>query len=112
MWKFASANVLQTMSEELRSMKGRGPESLAQSSRSSMDSSRSRLASPAPKAKGGASSSPSGEVIDFVYLKNVLLQFLEQRDKKYQQQLIPVLGMLLHFDKKDEQKWMAAVSAK
>jgi hypothetical protein len=28
-----------------------------------------------------------------------LLQFLEQRDKKYQQQLIPVLGMLLHFDK-------------
>jgi len=63
-----------------------------------------------------------------VYLKNVLLQFLEQRDKKYQQQLIPVLGMLLHFDKygnlptyptplltmsrKDEQKWMAAVSAR
>jgi hypothetical protein len=63
-----------------------------------------------------------------VYLKNVLLQFLEQKDKKYQQQLIPVLGMLLHFDKcvvffscvmtlltlsrKDEQKWMAAVTAK
>jgi hypothetical protein len=45
-----------------------------------------------------------------VYLKNVLLQFLEQRDKRTQQQLIPVLGMLLHFDKKDEQKWMAAVA--
>jgi hypothetical protein len=47
-----------------------------------------------------------------VYLKNVLLQFLEQRDKKYQQQLIPVLGMLLHFDKKDEQKWTAALAAR
>ena len=37
--------------------------------------------------------------MDYVYLKNVLLQFLEQRDKKHQQQLIPVLGMLLHFDR-------------
>ncbi len=37
--------------------------------------------------------------MDYVYLKNVLLQFLEQRDKKHQAQLIPVLGMLLHFDK-------------
>jgi GRIP domain len=46
------------------------------------------------------------------YLKNVLLQFLEQKDKKTQLQLVPVLGMLLKFDKKDEQKWMAVVSAK
>ena len=36
-----------------------------------------------------------------MYLKNVLLQFLEQRELKYRQQLIPVLGMLLHFDKYD-----------
>ena len=50
--------------------------------------------------------------MDYVYLKNVLLQFLEQRDKKHQMQLIPVLGMLLHFDKKDEQKWMSAVSTR
>lgn len=98
------------MSEELRSIKTRGADSTQQSSRSSIESSRSRLASPTPKA--GASSGPTTEGIDYVYLKNVLLQFLEQRDKKYQQQLIPVLGMLLHFDKKDEQKWMAAVSAK
>lgn len=37
--------------------------------------------------------------MDYVYLKNVLLQFLEQKDKKHQMQLIPVLGMLLHFDR-------------
>jgi hypothetical protein len=98
------------MSEELRSLKTRGPDSNAQSSRTSIESSRSRLASPTPKAN--SASSQAADAIDYVYLKNVLLQFLEQRDKKYQQQLIPVLGMLLHFDKKDEQKWMAAVSAK
>ena len=50
--------------------------------------------------------------MDFVYLKNVLLQFLEQKDKKHQMQLIPVLGMLLRFDRKDEQKWMAAITTK
>lgn len=98
------------MSDELRGLKTRGPDSNVQSSRSSIDSSRSRIASPAGKAAASAGQTSDG--IDYVYLKNVLLQFLEQRDKKYQQQLIPVLGMLLHFDKKDEQKWMAAVSAK
>jgi hypothetical protein len=98
------------MAEELRSLKVRGTDSNTQSSRASIDSSRSRLASPTPKAS--TTSSQANDAIDYVYLKNVLLQFLEQRDKKYQQQLIPVLGMLLHFDKKDEQKWMAAVSAK
>ena len=103
--------LLQTMTDELRSMKTRGAESNAQSSRSSIDSSRSRLTSPAPK--GGASAAPSGDGVDYVYLKNVLLQFMQHsKDKKYQQQLVPVLGMLLHFDKTDEQKWMAAVSAK
>jgi hypothetical protein len=60
-----------------------------------MESSRSRLGSPAPKSQSGEGAGS----IDYVYLKNVLLQFLEQKDKKYQQQLIPVLGMLLHFDK-------------
>lgn len=101
------ANRMQTMAEELRLVKARGLDTIAQSSRSSIESSRSRLTSPAPKASASAA-----DAIDYVYLKNVLLQFLEQRDKKHQQQLIPVLAMLLHFDKKDEQKWMAAVSAK
>ncbi len=98
------------MSEELRNMKIRGVDTTNPSSRSSIDSSRSRLTSPGPK--NGSASSQSGGAIDYVYLKNVLLQFLEQRDKKYQQQLIPVLSQLLKFDKTDEQKWMAAVSAK
>ena len=37
--------------------------------------------------------------MDYVYLKNVLLQFLEQKDKKLQQMLIPVLAQLLNFDR-------------
>lgn len=50
-------------------------------------------------------------MVNMDYLKNVLLRFLEQRDKKTQLQLVPVLGMLLKFDEKDEQKWTAAVSS-
>jgi hypothetical protein len=37
-------------------------------------------------------------VSDVQYLKTVLLQFFEQRDRKLQQQLVPVLGKLLRFD--------------
>ena len=74
------------------------------SSRTSMDST-ARIGSPAPPSK--TASGPRVDVVngqasgkmDYVYLKNVLLQFLEQRDKKHQMQLIPVLGMLLHFDR-------------
>lgn len=50
--------------------------------------------------------------MDYFYLKNVLLQFLEQKDRNHQKQLIPVLAKLLHFDGKDEQKWMSAISAR
>lgn len=50
--------------------------------------------------------------MDYVYLKNVLLQFLEQKDRKHQMQLIPVLAMLLKFDRGDEQKWMSAVNSR
>ncbi|KAI9808080.1 MAG: hypothetical protein M1826_004357 [Phylliscum demangeonii] len=109
------------------------------SPRSSLDSSspssrprRHRLASPprAPPRSGSLTSvggsvngssttlgpgpgpAPAADAIDFVYLKNVLLQFLEQRDRRHQMQLIPVLAMLLHFDGKDEQKWMSAITAK
>jgi hypothetical protein len=77
-----------------------------------------------------SSDTPTGAPIDYIYLKNVLLQFLEQKDKNYQKQLIPVLGMLLHFDRSvtlflylsdlmltstnrtDEQKWMAAITSR
>ncbi|KAL4762471.1 putative vesicle-mediated transport protein (Imh1) [Aspergillus foveolatus] len=86
-----------------------------QSSRSSIDSgSRKGVTSPVPKARSPStqrSDTPTGG-IDYIYLKNVLLQFLEQKDKNYQKQLIPVLGMLLHFDRTDEQKWMAAITSK
>ena len=47
----------------------------------------------------GAGTGLSAGTVDYVYLKNVLLQFLEQRDKSHQRQLVPVLGMLLHFDR-------------
>ncbi|KAI9721056.1 MAG: hypothetical protein M1812_002537 [Candelaria pacifica] len=111
------------MSDELRSVqmaKTRAIDSDVRSSRSSIDSSPSRvgIASPQSRNKGPSTptsenpTGPGGGSIDYVYLKNVLLQFLEQRDKKHQMQLIPVLGMLLHFDRKDEQKWMSAISTK
>jgi hypothetical protein len=64
-------------------------------------------------------------------LKTILLQFVELRDKKRQADLVrTVLGQLLHFDKyilpsirvmifvadldirKDQEKWIAAISAK
>ncbi|KAI9700681.1 MAG: hypothetical protein M1836_002050 [Candelina mexicana] len=99
-----------SMSDELRSVqmaKARALDSDVMSSRSSFESSPSRAAitSPQPKNRGPstptseAPTGPAGPSIDYVYLKNVLLQFLEQRDKKHQMQLIPVLGMLLHFDR-------------
>lgn len=111
------------MTDELRSLqnvKTKAMDSEAQSSRSSLEStpSRARLRSPAPRTKtnsaiaGDVSTASGTGNMDYVYLKNVLLQFLEQRDKKHQMQLIPVLGMLLHFDRKDEQKWMAAITTK
>lgn len=72
---------------------------------SSEDLSASRAGSPGSKIRTASAArteapkdQPPGEM-DFVYLKNVLLQFLEQKDRKHQIQLIPVLGMLLHFDR-------------
>ena len=94
-----------------------GIESEAQSVRSSLDSStpnppprnNSIVGSPGPNIRdrlppNSRSSTPTGpnaspSAIDYVYLKNVLLQFLEQKDKNHQKQLIPVLGMLLNFDR-------------
>lgn len=72
--------------------------------RSSQDSI-PRVGSPAPRNRSPSIvriETPNGQpagAMDYVYLKNVLLQFLEQKEKKHQMQLIPVLGMLLHFDR-------------
>ncbi|KAI4170821.1 MAG: hypothetical protein LQ343_004710 [Gyalolechia ehrenbergii] len=90
-----------SMADEIRTIqtaKNRGIDSEAHSSRSSTDSAppRARLAGTSEAARP---MTPSGQAMDFVYLKNVLLQFLEQKDKNHQKQLIPVLGMLLHFDR-------------
>ena len=100
----------QSMADEIRSIqtaKTKAMDSETQSSRSSSDSTvpRPGLGTPAPKTRGGSTpltDAPNGQApgaMDYVYLKNVLLQFLEQKDKKHQMQLIPVLGMLLHFDR-------------
>jgi len=75
-------------------------DSNVQSSRSSIDS--TRVQSPATRSRQHSLAPPSDgpkKDIDYVYLKNVLLQFLEQKDKKHQMQLVPVLGMLLQMDK-------------
>ncbi|KAL8948171.1 MAG: hypothetical protein Q9222_005622 [Ikaeria aurantiellina] len=106
--KLQKAN--KSMADEIRTIqtsKTRGIDSEAQSSRSSTDSApaQARLASPGPPglhAQAARTAIPNGQTqgsMDFVYLKNVLLQFLEQKDKNHQKQLIPVLGMLLHFDR-------------
>ena len=136
--KLTKAN--KNLTEELKAVQARGPnrpgpgpatrnDSNVPSSRTSMDSTHANMRSPVPKDRGASTTTSRSETptttasgaagaglsqgtIDYVYLKNVLLQFLEQRDKAHQRQLVPVLGMLLHFDRKDEQKWMAAITAR
>jgi chromosome segregation ATPase len=109
MQRASSADQSQAMSEDLKNMqasKARIQEAQAASPRSSLDTvpTRARVGSASttkttslsvPAAANGQAS-PS---MDYVYLKNILLQFLEQKNKKLQIQLIPVLGMLLHFDR-------------
>jgi chromosome segregation ATPase len=101
------ADYAQTMADEIskiQTSKTKAMDSSAQSSRSSLDSV-ARLGSPTPQSRNTSAAlldAPNGQppgAMDYVYLKNVLLQFLEQKDKKHQMQLIPVLGMLLHFDR-------------
>ncbi|KAK3049431.1 Golgin imh1 [Extremus antarcticus] len=102
------------MAEELRSaqamLKARQGSSV-QSSRSSIDYSSSRVMSPVSRNGTPTGPQPAGGV-DPVYLKHVLLQFLEQKEKKHQLGLVPVLGQLLHFDTQDTDKWKAAIEAR
>lgn len=93
--------------QTLHNLKGRRVDTPTTSSRSSIDAAPAKgsIASPSPTARAGSRASietvngKNPGSTDVVYLKNVLLQFLEQKDKKHQMQLIPVLGMLLHFDR-------------
>jgi hypothetical protein len=65
---------------------------MASSSRSSLDSGSGRGTPVNGVGQAGK--------MDYVYLKTILLQFLEQKDKKRQADLVKtVLGQLLHFDK-------------
>jgi hypothetical protein len=89
------------MAEEMRALQAASSRqqrpqggSMQTSARSSIEST-SRVTSPTPSALNGKG---AGE-IDYVYLKNVLLQFLETPEKKHQMQLVPVLGMLLQMDR-------------
>ena len=104
---FQYTDCVQSMADEMgriQTARTKAMDSEAQSSRSSFDST-ARLGSPAAKSRTPSAAlvdAPHGHppgMMDYVYLKNVLLQFLEQKDKKHQVQLIPVLGMLLHFDR-------------
>jgi chromosome segregation ATPase len=120
--KLTKAN--KNLTEELKAAQSRVPgrpgpgnriDSNAPSSRTSIDSTHANMRSPGPVSKdrgltptsrsetptSGTSTAPglSQGTVDYVYLKNVLLQFLEQKDKGHQRQLVPVLGMLLHFDR-------------
>ncbi|POS87094.1 hypothetical protein EPUL_001513, partial [Erysiphe pulchra] len=50
-------------------------------------------------------------VVDHVYLKTIMLQFLEQKDRSVQEFLVKtVLKQLLKFDSKDQERWIAAIS--
>ncbi|KAI5860937.1 GRIP domain-containing protein [Durotheca rogersii] len=91
--------------KELKSIQARfsigSSPNVASSGRSSIDSTRSGL--------NGAASTSGSTSPDTMYLKTILLQFLEVKDEKVRSQLVPVLGKLLRFDRNDEQKWIAAV---
>ncbi|KAK8098914.1 uncharacterized protein PG998_012155 [Apiospora kogelbergensis] len=87
------------LQKELKTVQGKlvAAPSATTGSRSSMDSTRSG-------STGAAAQGP-----DTMYLKTIMLQFLEVKDEKVRGQLVPVLGKLLKFDRNDEQKWMSAV---
>ncbi|KAI1851000.1 hypothetical protein JX266_003665 [Neoarthrinium moseri] len=96
------------LNKELRTAQGRlaggSASNLAGSGRSSIDSSRSGT-----PINGGAAAPAGQPAVDTMYLKTILLQFLEVKDEKVRSQLVPVLGKLLRFDRSDEQKWINAV---
>jgi hypothetical protein len=53
-----------------------------------------------------------GGGVDLVYLKNVLLQFMELKDKNLQMHLIPALKMLLELDSREEKKWVQVIQTR
>lgn len=108
---FFSNSIHQALQDEIRSIqtlraKALDNEDGRSGPRASIDSGRSatRVASPKPAL--------AANDIDMTYLKNVLLQFMELRDKNQRTQLVPALAMLLNLDRKEEQKWMSVVQSR
>jgi chromosome segregation ATPase len=93
------ANVrYEKLSKEFKAMQAKQKLEVSASGRSSIDSGSTGVRSPI-NGSGGGGAAQAGKM-DYVYLKTILLQFLEQRDKKRQADLVKtVLGQLLHFDK-------------
>ena len=97
------------MADEVKSIqqKSKPKDSQDYSARSSVDSSRPQSRETITSPTKLAAHTPSGSThtingqpaISTDYVKNFFLQFLEQKDKKIQMGLVPVLAMLLHFDK-------------
>ncbi len=85
------------LGKEAKTLQARlsSPATVASSGRSSIDSSRSGSVS----ASGSQQPAAAGGSQDAMYLKTILLQFLEQKDNRLRAQLVPVLGKLLKFDK-------------
>ncbi|RKF75147.1 Golgin IMH1 [Golovinomyces cichoracearum] len=51
------------------------------------------------------------DIVDFAYLKTIMLQFLEHKDRNVQEILVKtVLKQLLNFDEKEQKRWIAAIS--
>nr|POF03998.1 golgin imh1 [Quercus suber] len=80
------------MSEELRALQATNKlrqDSTQSSDRSSIVTTSPRVSSPSPK---GPTSNGATAPVDTMYLKNILLQFLEQKEKKHQLQLVHARG--------------------
>ncbi|KEY65271.1 hypothetical protein S7711_01789 [Stachybotrys chartarum IBT 7711] len=78
------------IAKDLKAAQAKLAPGTADSGRSSVDSSRS--------GAGGHGSASKPQASEMMYLKTILLQFLEQKDNKLRAQLVPVLGQLLKFD--------------
>ena len=84
----------EALQKEFKTLQARG------SGRSSVDSGRGGGGGGGAQAAGGAGGVATAGGMDYVYLKTILLQFLEVKDKKVRMSLVQtVLGRLLCFDK-------------
>ena len=55
---------------------------------------------------------PPPESVQMVYLKNVLLQFIELKDKNRQVDLVSTLQRLLYLNDDEKKKWLQVIQSK